>query len=47
MESFWGTIKQDLIHHHKYQAREQAAKDTSECTNIFYKTKYTNPQETD
>lgn len=36
MESFWGIIKQELIHHHKYHTRQEAVRAVSEYINIFY-----------
>ncbi len=36
IESFWGTIKQELIHHRKYETGKQAIKEISEYIDIFY-----------
>jgi putative transposase len=36
MESFWGTLKQELIHHHRYRTRLEAIRDITEYIEIFY-----------
>jgi len=36
MESFWGTLKQELIHHRRYGSRREAMQDITECIEIFY-----------
>ena len=36
MESFWGTIKQELIHHRRYRTRREAIQDITEYIEIFY-----------
>ena len=36
MESFWGTLKQELVHHHHYTTRQQAMRDITEYIEIFY-----------
>ena len=36
MESFWGTLKNELTHHKKYKSREEAIKDIKEYIEIFY-----------
>jgi transposase InsO family protein len=36
MESFWGTLKQELIHHRHYQSRREAIQDITEYIEIFY-----------
>jgi transposase InsO family protein len=36
MESFWGTLKNELVHHQRYQTREQARREISEYIEIFY-----------
>ncbi len=36
MESFWGTIKNELIHHCRYRTREEAIKEITEYIEIFY-----------
>jgi len=37
MESFWGTLKQELIHHRRYRTRQEAIRDITEYIEIFYK----------
>lgn len=36
MESFWGSLKQELVHHRCYAAREEAMQDITEYIEIFY-----------
>jgi transposase InsO family protein len=36
MESFWGTLKQELVHHRHYISRREAIQDISEFIEIFY-----------
>ena len=36
MESFWGIIKQELIHHCHYRTRREAIEDITEYIEIFY-----------
>ena len=36
MESFWGTLKQELIHHRHYASRRDAIRDITEYIEIFY-----------
>ena len=36
MESFWGTLKQELVHHRKYRTRKEAMEDISEYIEVFY-----------
>jgi len=36
MESFWGTLKQELIHHRRYRSRQEARRDITEYIEIFY-----------
>ena len=36
MESFWGTLKQELIHHRRYKTRHEAIRDITEYIEIFY-----------
>ena len=36
MESFWGTLKQELIHHRHYRNRREAMEDITEYIEIFY-----------
>ncbi len=36
MESFWGTLKQELIHHRRYRTRQEASQDITEYIEVFY-----------
>jgi putative transposase len=36
MESFWGTLKQELIYHRHYTSRRQAMQEITEYIEIFY-----------
>jgi transposase InsO family protein len=36
MESFWGTLKQELVHHCRYGSRQEAIRDITEYIEIFY-----------
>lgn len=36
MESFGGTLKNELVHHQRYQTREQARREITEYIEIFY-----------
>ena len=36
MESFWGILKQELIHHRHYRSRREAMEDITEYIEIFY-----------
>jgi transposase InsO family protein len=36
MESFWGTLKSELIHHCHYKTREQAIREITEYIEVFY-----------
>jgi transposase InsO family protein len=36
MESFWGTLKQELVHHRRYGSRREAVRDITEYIEIFY-----------
>jgi putative transposase len=36
MESFWGTLKQELIHHRHYRTRREAIEDITEYIEVFY-----------
>jgi len=36
MESFWGTLKQELVHHRRYRTRQEAMRDITEYIEIFY-----------
>jgi putative transposase len=36
MESFWGTVKQDLVHHHRYRTRQEAIQDIKKYIEILF-----------
>jgi len=36
MESFWGTLKNELVHHRRFETREQARREISEYIESFY-----------
>ena len=36
MESFWGTMKNELVHHRRYKTREEAIREIAEYIEIFY-----------
>lgn len=36
MESFWGTLKTELVHHRRYATRQQAQQDITEYIELFY-----------
>ena len=36
MESFWGTLKQELVHQRHYGSRQEAVRDITEYIEIFY-----------
>ena len=36
MESFWGTLKQELIYHRQYGSRREAMEDITEYIEVFY-----------
>jgi len=36
VESFWGTLKTELVHHRHYQTRAEAAREISEYIDLFY-----------
>ena len=36
MESFWGTLKTELVHHQQYFTREQAKREIIEYIEVFY-----------
>src|SRR5659263_417806 len=36
MESFWGTLKQELVYHRRYRTRQEAIRDITEYIEIFY-----------
>ncbi len=35
-ESFWGTLKTELVHHCRYRRREEAAREIAEYIDLFY-----------
>ena len=43
MESFWGTLKQELVHHRRYRTRQEATRDITEYIEIFYKRQRSQP----
>ena len=36
MESFWGTLKQELVNHRRYESRQEAIGEITEYIEIFY-----------
>jgi len=36
MESFWGTLKSELVHHRHYTTREEAIREITEYIEVFY-----------
>lgn len=36
MESFWGTLKNELVHHQRYATRAEAIREITEYIEIFY-----------
>ncbi len=36
VESFWGTLKNELVHHRRYETRREAASEISEYIDLFY-----------
>jgi len=36
MESFWGTLKSELVHHRRYSSRQEAIQEISEYIEVFY-----------
>jgi transposase InsO family protein len=36
MENFWGTLKNELVHHQRYNTREQARREITEYIELFY-----------
>lgn len=36
MESFWGTLKNELIHHRNYHTRDEATGEITEYIEVFY-----------
>ena len=36
MESFWGTLKNELVHHRRYATREESIREITEYIEVFY-----------
>lgn len=36
MESFWGTLKSELVHHRRYGSRQEAIREITEYIEVFY-----------
>ncbi len=36
MESFWGALKNELVHHRRFTTRQQAKEEITEYIEIFY-----------
>jgi len=36
MESFWGTLKSELVYHRRYKTREEAIREITEYIEVFY-----------
>jgi transposase InsO family protein len=36
MESFWGILKTELVHHRRYRTREEAIREITEYIEVFY-----------
>ena len=36
MESFWGSLKNELVHHERYETRNEAKASIQEYIEIFY-----------
>jgi len=36
IESFWGALKTELVHHRHYRTREEAAREVAEYVDLFY-----------
>lgn len=36
IESFWGTLKTELVHHRRYETRAEAAREIAEYIDLFY-----------
>ncbi len=36
MESFWGTLKSELVHHRRYRSRQEAIQEITEYIEVFY-----------
>lgn len=35
-KNFWGTLKQELVHHRKYRSRQEAMQEINEYIEVFY-----------
>ena len=44
MESFWGTLKQELTNHRRYRTRQEATQDIIEYIEIFYRRQRRQPR---
>jgi len=44
MESFWGTLKQELTNHRRYRTRQEAIQDITEYIEIFYRRQRRQPR---
>ncbi len=36
MDGFWGTLKDELVHHRRYETRAQARREITKYIEIFY-----------
>ena len=36
IDSFWGTLKTELVHHRRYRTRAEAAREIAEDIDLFY-----------
>ena len=36
MESFWGVLKSELVHHRRYKTRQEAIREITEYIEVFY-----------
>jgi transposase InsO family protein len=36
VESFWGTLKTELVHHRRYETHAEAVREISEYIDLFY-----------
>ncbi|QPD03633.1 MAG: hypothetical protein Nkreftii_001407 [Candidatus Nitrospira kreftii] len=44
MEIFWGTLRNELVHHRRYVRREQARRKIAECIELFYNRQRRHPR---
>ena len=44
MESFWGTLKQELTNHRRYRTRQEAMQDIIEYIEVFYRRQRRQPR---